>query len=140
AVEEFVEAGHSKGFGEEGADLVNRWRETEVAVRRDVPLDELRKFAEGNGVTVVDTGYAYHVKSPDVDKGKGLRTVAEGLGLEAESFVAVGDSENDVATFEVVGKSFAVANADDEAEEAADEVTDESYADGFLEAVSEVRS
>ena len=125
--------GHSLGWG--GADLVNRWRETEVAVARTQPRDPLDRLAAEHGLVVVDTGYAYHVKSPDIDKGSGLAAVAAELGLVPDEFLAVGDSENDAPTFEVAGRAVAVANADERARASADDVTDAGYADGFLEAV-----
>jgi len=131
--DEYVAAGHELGWG--GHDLVNRWRETEVAVNRDTPLEPLRRLAADHGLEVVDTGFAYHVKSPDVSKGNALESVAERLGYEPAEFVAVGDSINDVSTFEAAGRSFAVANADEAAREAADVVVDGEYADGFLDAV-----
>jgi hydroxymethylpyrimidine pyrophosphatase-like HAD family hydrolase len=130
---EYEAAGHALGWGD--VDLVNRWRETEIAVAREQPLGPLEEIAASHGLEVVDTGYAYHVKSPDVDKDLGLETAAKRLGYNPEAFVAVGDSENDAEMFAVAGESYAVANADEHALEAADHVTDESYADGFLEAL-----
>lgn len=121
------------GWG--ATDLVNRWRETEVAVPLDRDRGEIDEVAERHGLEVLDTGYAYHVKSPEVDKGQGLVTVAETLDVPAEEFIAVGDSENDVHTFELAGTSYAVANADERARAAADHVTEDSYAHGFVEAV-----
>jgi hypothetical protein len=88
---------------------------------------------------VVDTGYAYHVKDGDVDKGTGLRAVGEVLGIDPGSFVAVGDSENDAAAFELARHSYAVANADGVAKAAADDVLAASHADGFLEALELIR-
>lgn len=129
-------AGHDLGWGE--ADMVNRWRETELAVSLDSPLSPLEDSAARHGQEVVDTGFAYHVKSPAVDKGAGLEAVARELELDPDDFVAVGDSENDVSTFEVAGRAIAVANADDRALAAADEVTDDAYGAGFLEAVERV--
>jgi phosphoglycolate phosphatase (TIGR01487 family) len=129
----YREAGHGLGWG--AVDLVNRWRETEVAVSRGSPLAPLAELAAEEGLEVVDTGYAYHVKSPDVDKGLGLRTAAERLGRDPEEFVAVGDSENDADAFATVGTGIAVANADETALAAADRVTDAAFADGFLEAL-----
>ncbi|NHN48732.1 phosphoglycolate phosphatase [Halostella sp. JP-L12] len=135
--EEFVTLGHDLGWGD--ADLINRWRETEIAVRRTAPLEPLEELAADHGLTVVDTGYAYHVKSPVVSKGAGLEAICDLLGHDPEDFVAVGDSENDVSTFATVGRSFAVANADDAARTAADEITDGAHAAGFLEAIEAVR-
>ncbi|EMA43429.1 phosphoglycolate phosphatase [Halococcus saccharolyticus] len=134
----YRDAGHDLGWG--SLDLVNRWRETEIAVSRDAPLAPLREIAVDHGLDVVDTGFAYHVVSPDVDKGYGLSIVADRLGRDPAEFVAIGDSANDVATFEAAGRSFAVANADEAATRAADRVTDAAYADGFLEALRIVRS
>jgi hypothetical protein len=130
----YRDQGYDLGWG--AADLVNRWRETELAVSRESPLDPLAAIAADHGLEVIDTGYAYHVKSPGVDKGRGLLAVAEDLGRAPETFVAVGDSENDAPLFERAGRSVAVANADDRARAAADHVTTASHADGFLEAVA----
>ncbi len=137
-VETYRAAGHELGW--DSLDLINRWRETEVAVSRDSPLEPLTEIAMEHGLSVVDTGFAYHVKSPDVDKGQGLKIAADRLGYSPSEFVAIGDSENDAATFRIVDQSFAVANADETAKQAADRVTEHSYADGFLEALRVVQS
>ena len=135
--EAYRDVGHDLGWG--AVDFVNRWRETELAVSRESPLGPLETIAADHGLEVVDTGFAYHVKPPDVSKGQGLELVADELDLDPAAFVAIGDSENDVSTFEVAGRAIAVANADDAARAAADEVTDGSYGDGFLEAVEGLR-
>jgi len=135
--DDYAAAGHDLGWG--AVDLVNRWRETEIAVSRESPLEPLEEIAAERGLEVVDTGYAYHVKSPDVDKGTGLQRAAGRLGRDPAAFVAVGDSENDAEAFALVGRAYAVANADPTARVAADVVTDDAYADGFLEAVERVR-
>ncbi|MFW6265583.1 MAG: phosphoglycolate phosphatase [Halanaeroarchaeum sp.] len=132
-VEEYEGAGYDLGWGT--LDLANRWRETEIAVSLESPLGPLTTIAEDHGLEVVDTGYAYHVKSPSVSKGRALGAVADRLDLDPSSFLAIGDSENDVGMFETAGVSYAVANADESAKRAADAVTDGSYADGFLEAL-----
>lgn len=134
---EYRGAGYEIGWGE--SDLVNRWRETEVAVNRASPLAPLKAIAEEHGLEVVDTGYAYHVKDPAITKGEGLGAVCDVLDRAPEEFVAIGDSENDVSTFSVVGRSFAVANADDAALAAADEVTEERYSAGALSVLSGLR-
>jgi phosphoglycolate phosphatase (TIGR01487 family) len=132
--EAYRAAGHDLGWG--AVDPVNRWRETEIAVSRASPLAPLEAIAGDHGLEVVDTGFAYHVKSPDVSKGKALTRVAEELDLAPAAFAAVGDSANDAAAFERAGIGVAVANADDSARRAADHVTDRAYADGFLEAAA----
>ena len=135
---DFEAAGYDLGWG--AADLVNRWRETEIALSVEAPREPLEAIAADHGLVVVDTGYAYHVKSPDVDKGTGLTAVAEELDRDPAAFVAVGDSENDAPMFELVGEAVAVANADERAKDAADHVTAERYADGFVTAVDYLTS
>ncbi|TKX83232.1 phosphoglycolate phosphatase, partial [Halorubrum sp. SS5] len=77
--------------------------------------------------------------STGVSKGRALGVVADALGLAAHEFVAVGDSENDVSTFEVAGESYAVANADDAAREAAGEVVSEGFMDGTVSVLTALR-
>jgi phosphoglycolate phosphatase (TIGR01487 family) len=117
----------------------NRWRETEVSFPLDTEETLLRSIATDHGLEVVDTGYAYHVKDAGIDKGTGLRSLADILDLDPGSFVAVGDSVNDVALFESVDRSYAVGNADADARNAADVVLDGAHADGFLEALDRIR-
>ncbi|MGM0447938.1 MAG: HAD-IIB family hydrolase [Methanobacteriota archaeon] len=137
-VEVFRERGGEIGWGD--GDTVNRWRETEVALSTDADEALLRDVAAGvDDVEVVDTGYAYHVKSTGVSKGRALGVVADALGLDPGDFVAVGDSENDVSTFGVAGESYAVANADVAAREAADEVVDEEFMDGTAGVLASLR-
>lgn len=136
-----LEAYRAEGYtaGWPDTDLVNRWRETELAVSRESPLAPLERLADEHGLNVVDTGYAYHVKSPDVSKGRGLETLAGEVGLDPGAFAAVGDSENDASTFAVAGQAIAVGNADDAARAAADHVTRATYGEGFLDAVQLLR-
>ena len=131
----------SRGFypSDDELGFINRWRETEVAFRRDVPLETLESLARTHDLHVVDTGYAFHVKDPEVTKGRALEWVIEQQKYELDDIVAIGDSVNDVSLFERVGRSYAVSNADDAAKNTADVVTDKGYADGFLEALSDLR-
>ncbi|MFP8951545.1 phosphoglycolate phosphatase [Natrialbaceae archaeon A-arb3/5] len=135
--EEYRSAGYELGWT--GADTVNRWRETEIAIDRAQPIEPLREIAADYGLEVVDTGYAYHVKDAAPNKGDGVTTIAEHVGFDLENTVAVGDSINDVSSFEAVGRSFAVANADADAKAAADEVLEEPHADGTLAVLERVR-
>ncbi|NLV11910.1 phosphoglycolate phosphatase [Haloarcula argentinensis] len=135
--EAYRDLGHNLGFGQ--VDLANRWRETELVVSLDQPLEPLEELAAARGLVVLDTGFAYHVTDPIVDKGTGLEAVCAELDLEPAEFLAVGDSVNDAQMFDLAGEAVAVANADETALERADRVTDASYGDGFLEAVAPYR-
>jgi phosphoglycolate phosphatase (TIGR01487 family) len=138
AFEAFVDRGGDPGFTLSGT--TNRWRETELAVSLETADEDLlRAVADEFDLEVFDTGYAYHLKTPGVEKGAGLEVVADALGYDPGEFVAVGDSENDASTFAVAGRSFAVANADATATAAADVVLDDGYLDGTLAAIERVR-
>jgi len=128
AIEAFRDRGGDLGW--DGADTTNRWRETELAANINADEELLRAVAEEFGLEVVDTGYAYHLKTPGVEKGDGLAAVAEILGMDAKSFVAIGDSENDVSLFGAAGDAYAVGNADERAKAAAETVLDGEYFEG----------
>ncbi len=138
AIEAFVDRGGAVGYGT--VDTTNRWRETEIAVSVDADEALLREVAAEFDLAVVDTGYAFHVKTPGVEKGVGLETMAELLEVDVSSFVAIGDSENDASMFEVAGESYAVANADERAKAAADTVLEQSYFDGTLSVLRSIDS
>lgn len=110
------------------------YRKSEVCVRRNFPIEEARKLLP-EGVKIVDTGFAYHIMDANVSKGKALEFIAERLGLKADDFVAIGDSENDVEMLEVAGFGIAVANADLKLKEVADMVTSKPDGDGVVEAL-----
>jgi phosphoglycolate phosphatase (TIGR01487 family) len=130
-------AGYDLGWGQ--LDLVNRWRETELAVSRDLPADLVRELADDHDLAFVDTGYAYHLKPRGVSKGNGLERVAALLDRDPTAFVAIGDSENDVSTFQLAGRSYAVANADEAARATADVVLSDAHATGTLDALERIR-
>ncbi|GAA0221221.1 HAD-IIB family hydrolase [Halobaculum roseum] len=136
AVDAFRERGGELGWGD--ADTVNRWRETEVAARVSADEALLREVAEEFDLTFLDTGYAYHLTDPDVSKGRGLREAASILDRDPAAFVAVGDSMNDASTFAVAGESYALANADEVAKDAADSVLDDGFMDGTMAVLAEV--
>ncbi|WP_430505781.1 HAD-IIB family hydrolase [Haloparvum sp. PAK95] len=128
AAETFIERGGDLGWGTK--TTVNRWRETEVAASMDADEELLREAAAEHGQEVVDTGYAYHVKSPGVSKGVAFELLCDICEYDPGEFVAVGDSENDASTFATAGESYAVANADAAAREATDHVLEAGYMDG----------
>lgn len=128
AIERFQARGGDLGWG--AADTTNRWRESEIAASMDADETLLGEVAAEFDLEVVDTGYAYHLKTPGVEKGRGLTAVADLLDLDPGEFVAIGDSENDVSLFEAAGESYAVANADEKALSAAETITEGSYFDG----------
>jgi phosphoglycolate phosphatase (TIGR01487 family) len=118
------------------------YRKTEIALRRDFDLNKARALLETQDfdVEMVDTKYAIHIKSTKINKGVGLQKLASMMGLEAEDFVAIGDSANDVEMFEVSGFGIAVANGDERIKEASNYVTEASFGDGAVEAIEFLES
>jgi phosphoglycolate phosphatase (TIGR01487 family) len=134
----YVDAGYE--LGPASISMANQWRETEVLVDTDQPLQPLRDIIETHDVELIDTGFAYHIKDPTVMKGDGIEILADGLGFDPRSAIAIGDSINDVSVFDIVGESFAVGNADSNAREAADHVIDDEQAEGTITILNEMRN
>ena len=70
-----------------------------------------------------------------VDKGVGLRDLAEALGIRQQQVMAVGDSANDIAMLRYAAFGVAMGNASAEAKAAADYITASNDQDGLAQAV-----
>jgi hypothetical protein len=114
--------------------LDSEYRKTEIALRRNFDAADARQIV-GNDIDVVDSGYAIHLKSKDVDKGAGLFRIAGLMGIDASDFAAIGDSENDIQMLAAAGFGVAVGNAHPALATAADLVTAGEYGAGVVEAV-----
>jgi Cof subfamily protein (haloacid dehalogenase superfamily) len=79
--------------------------------------------------------YYLDVTHPDANKGFVARYLAKEYDLEESEIATMGDMPNDILMFEHSGLSIAMGNADPEAKEAADEVTDSNEDEGFAKAV-----
>jgi hydroxymethylpyrimidine pyrophosphatase-like HAD family hydrolase len=75
-----------------------------------------------------------------VDKGTGVKAIAERLCIAREDVVAVGDGMNDLPMLEWAGTGVAVGNADPRLKAKADIVTEGEGPDGVLELVEELQS
>ncbi|EZH65008.1 hypothetical protein DH09_15275 [Bacillaceae bacterium JMAK1] len=75
------------------------------------------------------------IMPPDVDKGRGIRFMADHLNIEHQHTVAIGDNYNDVPMFEAAGLSIAMGNADDYIKSITDETTVHHNEDGVAKAI-----
>ncbi|MCZ7384635.1 MAG: phosphoglycolate phosphatase [Candidatus Methanoperedens sp.] len=115
-------------------------RITEIGLRRDFDVERARELLkEFPGVEIVDTGFAVHIKSKGINKGTGLKRIAEMMGLDVRELVAIGDSPNDIEMVKVSGFGVAVGNAHPEVKRVARMVTKGEYGAGVAEAVGELR-
>lgn len=117
-------------------------RRSDVALRRNFDIDAAKQVVvDGNirGIELVDTGFAVHIKTLDVNKGTALVSVAEMMGLDTGDFVAIGDSVNDIEMIRTAGLGVAVGNAHPALKDAADLVTAGQYGAGVVEALKDSR-
>ncbi len=113
--------------------FTDRWRETEVALEPSVPLASVRRALRGWPLTIESTGYAIHLMERGCGKLPALRKALRPLGLDPSDCVILGDGDNDVAMLRAAGFAVSFPSASPRARKAADHVTRDSYARGFLE-------
>jgi phosphoglycolate phosphatase (TIGR01487 family) len=113
------------------------YRKTEIGLRRNFDVEKARQMLmkEFPELDIVDTGFAVHIKSKKVNKGIGLKRIAELMGLDAKDFVAIGDSPNDIEMLEASGFGVAVGNAHPELKKVAALVAEGKHGAGVAEAV-----
>lgn len=115
-------------------------RITEIGLRRNFDVERARELLKGfSEVEIVDTGFVVHIKSKRINKGTGLKRIAQMLGLDVRELVAIGDSPNDIEMLKVSGFGVAVGNAHPEVKRVARMVTKGEYGAGVAEAVGELR-
>lgn len=80
----------------------------------------------------VETGYSgwIDIAAPGVDKGSGAQILAERLGVDPATALAIGDGTNDLAMFRWAGRAVAMGQASDRVKAAAGEVTGTVDEDG----------
>ncbi len=112
------------------------YRITEIGLRRNFDVERARQILkEYPEVEIVDTGFAVHIKSKRINKGTGLKRIAELMGMDVRDFAAIGDSPNDIEMLRVSGFGVAVGNAHPELKKVADMVTKGEHGAGVAEAV-----
>lgn len=75
------------------------------------------------------------ITSKEADKGKGLETMAEYLGLDISETMALGDGGNDISILQRAGIGVAMGNAGENVKLAADYVTSAVDEDGVMNAL-----
>ncbi len=85
--------------------------------------------SQGNDLEILPAG---------IDKGVGLRDLADCLGLKAEEVMALGDSGNDIGMLRYAGLAVVMANGSEDAKAWADRITLDNDHDGVAAAVRQV--
>ncbi|CAB49649.1 phosphoglycolate phosphatase [Pyrococcus abyssi] len=111
-----------------------------VIMRETIDVETVRKIIHelGLNLVAVDSGFAIHVKKPWINKGAGIEKACELLGIKPREVAHIGDGENDLDAFKVVGYRIAIAQAPDVLKENADYVTEKEYGEGGAEAIFHV--
>ncbi len=126
-----------KRFPEAELSYSTMERKAGLVITRKVSVEAVRKIIEELGLNLiaVDSGFAIHIKKPWINKGTGIEKACEYLGIKSSEVAHVGDGENDLDAFRVVGYRVAIAQAPDSLKEKADYITKKPYGDGGAEAV-----
>ncbi|MBR5826844.1 MAG: HAD family phosphatase [Clostridia bacterium] len=74
----------------------------------------------------------------DGTKGTALLRLASHLGINPDEIVCIGDEENDVSMFEVIGHPYAMGNAVDKLKSLAEKVLPTNDEDGVAFAINEI--
>ncbi|KXB08386.1 hypothetical protein AKJ58_00065 [candidate division MSBL1 archaeon SCGC-AAA385D11] len=99
-------------------------------------LEVLREA--GLDLQVVDSGFAIHIKDPEISKGNALKIVASLLGISTSEIAAIGDAPNDVEMLRNAGLSFAPSNSHPKAKAACSYALDAPHGKGVKKAITKI--
>ena len=119
--------------------FTDRWRETEVGIKQEVDLEEVRRHLKDFEVDVQSTGWAIHIMQRGMDKLVGVRKACDIVGLSIRDVAAIGDSENDERMLTSCGWGVAVGNAPDHTRDVAAHAATRPHGDGVVEALEWLR-
>ncbi len=127
-------------FGELKHTRSSSDRLTGATIEKNISLKEVRKIIQQEGLPIVavDSGYAIHLRSPEVNKGNALKKVSKLTKVPLSDIAAIGDGLNDVEMLQIVGASFAVANSVEDAKQVSRFVTNSPFGRGVAEAVEKI--
>lgn len=77
----------------------------------------------------------FEVMNKGVNKGNGIRVIAQKFNVEKEEIMAIGDNENDLDMFEAAGFKVAMGNAEEKVKAVADFITLSNDEHGVEEAI-----
>ncbi len=98
-----------------------------------------RVFQEQDlNLVAVDSGFAIHIKTPNVSKGNALDKVGEILDCSISEIVVMGDGKNDTEMLEKAEHSYAPSNAHREVKKSAAHVTENPYGKGVKEMIEKI--
>ena len=98
-------------------------------------VDNLPKEVYEKYTVVRSTPYFLEFLNKEVNKGTGVKLLADHLGVKQEEVMTFGDAENDLDMIVYAGMGVAMANGFEEVKEAANYITDSNEEDGVAKAI-----
>lgn len=92
--------------------------------------EKLKEHVEGDMNMTISKPFFLEFMDKGIDKASGVERIANMLGIERESVVAIGDSYNDLGMINYAGFGVCVANAKEDVKKACDYITDSNLDDG----------
>lgn len=119
--------------------FTDKWRETEVGLKREVSLENVKRILKDWDVEVETTGWAIHIMKKGMNKFVGVAKGCELLGISVKDMAAIGDSDNDETMIRECGWGIAVGNAFEGTKRAASFVAEMPDGGGVLEGLRWLR-
>jgi hypothetical protein len=113
--------------------FTDKWRETEVGLKREVSLEKVREILKDWDVDVQTTGWAVHIMEKGMNKFVGVKKACGLLGITPKDVAAFGDSDNDEMMLRECGWGIAVGNAFEGTKKAASFVANGPNGTGVVE-------
>lgn len=107
------------------------------AARRALDTVANIRLAENSAAGGSETRIGLQVSAADIDKGTAARRLLGMIGTDPSRVMAIGDAENDLPMFRVVGTAIAMGNAPTVVQEQASHVVQPLARDGFAQAIHE---
>lgn len=104
----------------------------------DSAIQRLPQQARDNYTILKSAPYYLEILNSRVNKGQGVKMLADKLGLAREEVMAIGDQENDLAMIEYAGTGVAMGNAIDSVKKIAQFITKTNMEDGVAHAIEEL--
>lgn len=98
---------------------------------------QMKEIVEGECAVSYSSNRYMEFNKIGVDKGQGLKHLAELLGIDISETIAVGDNYNDMPMLKVAGLSVAAANAVDDVKNACDVTTNADNNEGVVAEIIE---
>jgi len=103
--------------------------------RLDAAISRIPADAYKRNTLMKSAPFFLEILNKDVNKGTGVKLLAERLGLQRNELMAMGDQENDLAMLEFAGTGVAMGNAIPSVKEIAQFVTKTNREDGVAYAI-----